>query len=289
MRKLFLIFLLLLVCTLAWQTPGNFRLPCSREIVQRRPSAVSSYSTRGLKMGLLSRQEKRRIPGQPHWRGKLHRNSAVFFPIAALHLCWKAKSERVLCLSVLFSMAIEGILVVSAILHTTDWTRKFGKEGIVCENEDAKPLWIRKLDYSMIFVGIASLCTALCGLIIGHSSVYRHLITPVVWLAAVVGIGSKLIVVNTPRWTEAALFLAQGWACLLGYSDILAGTLPEEWYWMLSGGICFSVSVFAYILQWPKYSWHRTKFEAHEVFHLGTVGGFSCFYKVMLSLVLRVS
>uniref|UniRef100_A0A7S2HV82 Hemolysin III n=1 Tax=Octactis speculum TaxID=3111310 RepID=A0A7S2HV82_9STRA len=185
-------------------------------------------------------------------------------------------------------MAIEGILATSAVLHTTDWTQKVSSEGKLVWNEEAKPLWIRRLDYSMIFIGIASICTSICGLIMGDSRVYRQLITPVVWLAAFFGIGSKIISVNTPRWAEGALFLAQGWACLLGYSDFVAGSLPGEWAWMLAGGLFMSVSVFAYILQWPKYEWHTEKFAAHEVFHLGTVGGFSCFYAVMLSLVPRV-
>lgn len=50
----------------------------------------------------------------------------------------------------------------------------------------------------------------------------------------------------------------------------------------------FSGGAAAYAMQWPNYEWHRHKFQAHELFHLGTVCGFACIYTIMYSLTRRL-
>eukprot|EP00316_Scyphosphaera_apsteinii_P013310 CAMPEP_0119333124 /NCGR_PEP_ID=MMETSP1333-20130426/84394_1 /TAXON_ID=418940 /ORGANISM="Scyphosphaera apsteinii, Strain RCC1455" /LENGTH=216 /DNA_ID=CAMNT_0007343089 /DNA_START=207 /DNA_END=854 /DNA_ORIENTATION=- len=146
------------------------------------------------------------------------------------------------------------------------------------------PGWIRLLDYSAIFVGIALLYSSLGGLIMGDTVIFRRFISPLVWSGAIVGVLSKACFLDTARWVEAAAFLAQGWACLLGYRAIRAALTLNEGLLLLGGGLCFTLGVLAYVIQWPDFHWHRDHFRAHEVFHLGTIGGFSCMHMLMLSL-----
>ena len=67
------------------------------------------------------------IDGVPAWRGHLHRNGALLFPFAAAALCRMALANggHGLWHALGFSAAVQGILTISAVLHTTDWRRRY--------------------------------------------------------------------------------------------------------------------------------------------------------------------
>ena len=214
---------------------------------------------------------------KPLWRGELHRIGALVYPVVGpATLCFAASSSRALAHSLLFSAALEGILVVSAILHTRDWTGR----------EKALERW-RLADYSMIFIGIGLFYMSLGAQLMGGTRIFNLLIAPLVWTAAAVGVGGKILALNQPRWVEALAFLSQGYAWVLGYGVVKARLTPWEWSTLMGGGICICAGVLAYVLQWPSYDWHRRRFQAHEAFHLGTIGMFGFFFLTMLSLVGR--
>jgi len=211
----------------------------------------------------------------------------MIFPLMSLELCRAgAASAGGLLLALTFTAGVEGIMLVSGIMHTTNW-RLLQPER--ARNAPAgkvfHPQWIRLLDYSMIFVGIGLLYSSMGFLIMGHTAMYQRVIAPIVWGSAALGIATKALFINTARWIEAVAFLAQGWACIIGAPIIREVLTPVQWTIMLSGGICFTLGVFAYVMQWPDFAWHRDRFRAHEVFHLGTVGGFGCFTLLMRSLL----
>jgi len=212
----------------------------------------------------------------PQWRGHLHRNGAILFPPFAAWLCFQANSARGLLCAILFGLAVEGIMSASAVLHTTQW-RRTTRLNVA-----------RLIDYSMIFVGIAMLYSSLGVLLMGHSLIFWRLVCPLVWLAAALGVGGKVLSLESPRWVEAASFLSQGWACILAYRAIRATATVTEWRLLIGGGLSVSAGVVAYVTQWPKYQWHKKKFAAHELFHLGTMGMFGCFFALMYSLLRRV-
>ena len=212
----------------------------------------------------------------PQWRGHLHRNGALVFPLGAAWLCREARSARALAHALVFAAAVQGIMSVSAVLHTTEWFRAHRLQRA------------RLADYSMIFLGIAMLYSSLGALIMGHARIFHALIRPLVWLGALAGIGGKVFFLNSPKWVEAASFLSQGWACMLAYGAIRTALTPVEWRMLLCAGLSCTAGVASYVLQWPKYEWHSHKFAAHEVFHLGTMGMFAGFSALMLSLVRRM-
>lgn len=257
----------------------------------------------------------------PKFRGKLHRNFAFILPFAGLKLIeLGAKSQRPLALvhAIVFVLSVEAILATSAALHTSDWlarARRLNMEEKLQAKLDAHnargstlraearsaqlralrngnelpyhPPWIRLADYSMIFIGIAGIYSSLGAQMIGSTAIYQHVILPLVWSGAVLGVCSKAFFINSPRWVEACAFLTMGWSCCLGYGAIRASLTSTQWLWLLAGGLNFSVGVSAFVLQWPDYQWHQKFFRAHEAFHLGTIGGFGCFFILMCSLLGR--
>ena len=223
----------------------------------------------------------------PMWRGMLHRNGAFTFPLAAFPLLRAATCKRGVVHALFFLLAVQGIMSVSALLHTTDWSKFYaGRPEVQLEalnHGNPAPKWIRLADYSMIFIGIALCYSGLGGAIMGHAPIFKFGILPVVWGGAAAGVVGKIFALNTPRWVEAASFLTMGWAVLPGLGAIRATLTMAEWHWLFSGGLFFSVGCMAYLLQWPDFSWHRKYFRAHEAFHLGTMGGFFSLYMTILS------
>lgn len=216
------------------------------------------------------------IRNKPAWRGDLHRLGSFVYPFFAAKLVRDARTRATAAAAVIFSLGLEGIMAVSAVLHKVRWRR----------NELLQRA--RLLDYSMIFVGIALMYQSLGASLLGHTRIFRFAILPLVWGGAAVGIGTKAISLNQPRWVEALAFLSQGWACMLGAGEMRAAVTPAEWRFVLYGGVTISAGVLAYVSQWPNFKWHRKKFRAHEAFHLATIGMFACFYCAMDSLVQRL-
>jgi hemolysin III len=178
--------------------------------------------------------------------------------------------------ALVFSLGVEGIMGISAMLHKVHWRSENMLERA------------RLADYSMIFVGIALIYQSLGASLLGHTRVFHYAILPLVWGGATIGIGTKAVSLNQPRWVEAIAFLSQGWACMLGAKPMREAITSKEWRLLLSGGLSITAGVAAYIAQWPDFRWHRKKFRAHDAFHLSTMGMFACFYCAMDSLMRRL-
>mmetsp|Transcript_130330 Transcript_130330/g.236926 ORF Transcript_130330/g.236926 Transcript_130330/m.236926 type:complete len:260 (+) Transcript_130330:58-837(+) len=213
---------------------------------------------------------------RPAWRGNLHKYGSFIYPLFAAKLVRAARTRASASTAVIFSLGVEGIMAVSAVLHKVKWQHNTALQRA------------RFFDYSMIFVGIALLYQSLGASLLGHTKIFRRAILPLVWGGAAVGIGAKALCLNQPRWVEALAFLAQGWACMLGARPMREAVTPSEWRLVLAGGLAITAGVAAYTSQWPDFSWHRSKFRAHEAFHLSTVSMFACFYCAMDSLVRRL-
>jgi hypothetical protein len=112
--------------------------------------AKAKHQQPGLLWAMSNSGESRAEPiviAAPQWRGHLHRNGAILFPPFAAWLCFQANSARGLLCAIVFGLAVEGIMSASAVLHTTQW-RRTTRLNVA-----------RLIDYSMIFVGIASIAS----------------------------------------------------------------------------------------------------------------------------------
>ena len=145
------------------------------------------------------------LEDKPRWRGQLHLGGAMIFPLMSLELC-RAGCASVggLTKALMFSAGVEGIMAISGIMHTTNWRllQPVAARGVP-DTKVFHPQWIRLLDYSMIFLGIALLVSSLGGLILGQTLIFQQVIAPIVWGTAVVGISSKTLFINNPRCTDA--------------------------------------------------------------------------------------
>ena len=79
-----------------------------------------------------------------------------------------------------------------------------------------------------------------------------------------------------------------GWLCLLAFPQIIA-TLPSGgFYWLLAGGIIYTIGGIIYALKLPIFNSRHKNFGSHEIFHLFVMGGslchFICMYQYVASM-----
>ncbi|MHB8088760.1 MAG: PAQR family membrane homeostasis protein TrhA [Anaerolineaceae bacterium] len=125
-------------------------------------------------------------------------------------------------------------------------------------------LKLRKFDHSAIYVLIAGTYTPI--LINFFSGFLRWGFLVLIWGIALAGVIVKLFVINAPRWVTAGVYLVMGWMAVLIVKPMLQSMPPAALWWMLAGGLTYSIGAVIYITKkldlWPGI------FGFHEVWHV---------------------
>ena len=142
---------------------------------------------------------------------------------------------------------------------------------------------LKKIDHMMIFVLIAGTYTPVCLIVLGNSVGYRLL--ALVWFIAIIGIVINALWINCPKWFSSMIYIAMGWVCLTAIKSIIASLTPGAFYWLLAGGIIYTIGGIIYALKLPLFNARFKHFGSHEIFHLFVMGGSFCHYIVMFRYV----
>ncbi len=102
----------------------------------------------------------------------------------------------------------------------------------------------------------------------------------VVWGLALVGIIIKLFWINAPRWLTAGVYLVIGWLAIIGIRPVLASLSPVGVFWLLSGGLSYSIGAVIYALKRPNP--FPGVFGFHEIWHIFVLMGAASHYFMML-------
>ena len=137
----------------------------------------------------------------------------------------------------------------------------------------------RKIDHMMIFVLIAGSYTPVCLIVLGGQVGYSLL--GLVWGIALAGMLIKACWITCPKWFSSVIYIAMGWVCVLVFGRLLH-TLPAAgFFWLLAGGIIYTVGGVIYALKLPIFNSKHKEFGSHEVFHLFVMGGSICHFIFM--------
>ncbi len=145
----------------------------------------------------------------------------------------------------------------------------------------SRQLLLRKLDHSAIYILIAGTYTPICfNLFTGF---WNWGMLALIWLFALVGTLTKLILINAPRWFTATVYLVMGWLAVLALPEMLARLPVGALIWLLAGGLFFTVGAVIYITK--KFDFFPQVFGFHEVWHLFVIAGCFCHFIVILTYV----
>lgn len=138
---------------------------------------------------------------------------------------------------------------------------------------------LKKTDHMMISILIAGTYTPVCLIALKPST--GTLLCLGVWIMALGGILLKAFWVYCPRWISSVLYIAMGWLCLFALEQLWANLQRAAFFWLLSGGIFYTVGGIIYALKLPLFNSRHKNFGSHEIFHLFVMAGSFCHYMMM--------
>lgn len=141
----------------------------------------------------------------------------------------------------------------------------------------------RKVDHMMIFVLIAGSYTPVCLIVLGGKSGYTLLAA--VWGIAAAGMLVKALWISCPKWFSSVIYIAMGWVCVFVFGQLLKTLSAAAFFWLLAGGIIYTVGGVIYALKLPIFNSRHTNFGSHEVFHLFVMAGSVCHFIFMYLFV----
>ena len=142
----------------------------------------------------------------------------------------------------------------------------------------------RKLDHSAIFVFIAGSYTPICLLVLEPKLGIPMLIA--IWSITVVGILIKFLWITCPKWFSSVIYIAMGWLCVFCMKPLVNDITPKAFFWLLSGGIIYTIGGIIYALKLPVFNAKHKFFGTHEIFHVFVMLGSVCHYILMYQYIL---
>ncbi len=142
---------------------------------------------------------------------------------------------------------------------------------------------LRKIDHMMIFILIAGTYTPVCLVVLGDRTGWMLL--ALVWTIAIVGILIKACWITCPKWFSSVLYISMGWVCVLAFTRIVQALPRAAFWWLLAGGLIYTVGGVIYALKLPIFNSRHKYFGSHEIFHLFVMGGSFCHYVMMYRFV----
>lgn len=166
--------------------------------------------------------------------------------------------------------AVAGVVLfgVSALYHRGHW-------------DPSTRAFLRRLDHSNIFLLIAGTYTPLCLMLLDGTT--RVVVLSIVWIGAVAGIVFRVVWLSAPRWLYTPFYVALGWVAVAVMPELARNGGGSTAALLIGGGLAYSVGGLVYGLKRPD-PWPAT-FGYHEIFHLGTLVGFSCHYAAIVLAV----
>ena len=208
----------------------------------------------------------------PKLRGWLHLVAFPIATIAGLILTGLAPPGRARLGAAVYTGASAVLFGVSALYHRGQWS-------------DSARRVLKRLDHSNIYLLIAGSYTPFALLAL-HGKV-RVVVLTIVWVGAAVGLVSRQLWVDAPRWFYTPLYIALGWVAVFVLPPLLRGAGVTATVLLLVGGALYTVGGIVYATKRPNPS--PTWFGFHEIFHALTVGAWITQYVAVSFLTYRAS
>jgi hemolysin III len=208
------------------------------------------------------------IDTKPRWRGVSHEIAAFVFPVLGAVLVIVAPDTAARWAAVVYTIGVTAMYSASAVYHRGHWTPSTKRR-------------LRRLDHSMILVGIAATYTPVA--VVGLDTRSARILLGVVWPLAAVGIVVQLFWLQAPRWLVAGLYVVIGWTAIAFVPVLWTQLGVLTFALILAGGAVYSVGARVYAAKRPDPN--PAVFGFHEVFHALVIGAGIIFYIAILRVI----
>lgn len=211
------------------------------------------------------------VSDRPKLRGVLHLVTAPIALLGGLTLVVLAGTLAGRISVAIFMLTSVGLFATSAVYHIGKWM-------------PATKAALKRADHSNIFLIIAGTYTPLSLMLLEPGD--AKVLLSVVWTGAIFGVLMRNLWRNAPRWLNAPVFVALGWAAVF-YIPQFAAAGPWVLWLIVTGGVMYTLGAAVYALKWPRLSprW----FGFHELFHSFTIAGFAAHFAAIAIAVAQHS
>lgn len=189
--------------------------------------------------------------------GLTHLAAAVAAAFGLVGLLWLGRGsvEKMISLLV-YGISLIGMLSASATYHLVQ-----ASPSVIQR--------LRKLDHSAIYLLIAGSYTPIC--LYFFSGFWRWGLLGIIWGMALVGILTKLVIINAPRWVSAGIYLVMGWLSVMAVNEMVRTIPTGALVGLVAGGIFYTVGAVVYMTK--KLDFYPGVFGFHEVWHIFVILG----------------
>lgn len=146
----------------------------------------------------------------------------------------------------------------------------------------------RKFDHIMIYIFIAASYTPVC--LTALRGGWGWSIFGIQWGLALLGTIFTAIWIKAPRAVTTSIYLAMGWTVIIAIYPLISVFLNlnmlNALWWLLAGGIFYTIGGLIYGFKWPKLNFKNFGF--HEIFHVFVMLGSACHYWFILHYLLQI-
>jgi hemolysin III len=188
-------------------------------------------------------------PVKPRLRGVSHEVASVVFPALGLLLVLVAPASSRVPVAI-YTAGVTAMYATSACYHRGRWSISAKQR-------------MRRLDHSMILIGIAATYTPIAAIGLDRSTA-RGLLAAV-WGLAAGGIVIRNVWLGAPRWVVPAVYIGVGWTALAVIPALWSQLRGVTFALLLVGGLAYSLGALVYGQRRPDPV--PAVFGYHEVFH----------------------
>ncbi len=207
---------------------------------------------------------------KPLLRGWLHLGAAPLALIGGMALMVFAPTLAGRVSSAIFTLTAVMLFGTSAVYHRGNWSPRTRAV-------------LRRMDHANIFLIIAGTYTPLSVILLDRNTATVAL--SIVWIGAFLGLLSRILFLNAPRWVYVPMYVALGWVAVGYIGPFYDAGGPAVVALIGVGGLFYTVGAVFYGFKWPGAS--ARYFGFHEIFHSLTVAGFASHYVAAALVVFR--
>jgi hemolysin III len=134
---------------------------------------------------------------------------------------------------------------------------------------------LRLLDHSAIYLLIAGTYTPFALGVLGGA--WGWTLFGLVWGIALIGIIAKTTLGFRFPVSSVLLYLGMGWLGVIAAKPLMQSLTPHELTWIVAGGLAYTAGV-------PFYMWKGRRY-THAIWHLFVLGGVTCHFVAVLSVM----
>lgn len=238
-----------------------------------RSNAITAASSPLLKVESRRREVRNPYDGLRPWSAITHGIGAGLSLIGTVVLLLRATAlENALLFTVflIYGLSMICLYTASTLYH--------------CLNTSVPVrIALRKYDHCSIYLLIAGSYTPICLTALSSRGSVSLLIA--VWSVGLLGIVLTIAKLSIPRWLTSAIYLFMGWLALFAIVPIYHAMPAPGFFWLLTGGLLYTVGGVLYAVKWPGRD--NPRFGCHEIFHLFILLG-SIAHFVMMDQVIAM-